>query len=80
MIDELKKDRLRVGNDEIAGPYLMLPLSQLARVREILDFHKVRYWTDSYAISLDRKPAIIVINFGKTGDAARIQQLLDEAD
>lgn len=80
MIDELKQDRLRVSTNEVAGPYLMLPLSQLARVREVLDFHKVRYWPDSFAISLDGKPAIVVVSFGKAGDAARIQQILDEAD
>ncbi|QEH35083.1 hypothetical protein OJF2_36280 [Aquisphaera giovannonii] len=79
MIDEMTNDRLRVGADEIAGPYLMLPLSQLASVRARLDRHAVRYWVDSTAISLDGKPAIIVINFGRGGDAERIQNLLDEA-
>ena len=78
MIDEMTADRLRVATDGIAGPYLMVPLAQLPRVRELLDGHKVRYWPDSHAISLDGKPAIVVINFGRTGDSARIQQLLDE--
>jgi hypothetical protein len=79
MIDEMTQDRLRVSNDGVAGPYLMVPVAQLARVREVLDRHEVRYWPDSYAISLDRKPAITVINFGRAGDPDRIQQLLDEA-
>jgi len=46
---------------------------------EVLDRHAIRYWVDSTAISLDGKPAMIVINFGRTGDATRIQTLLDEA-
>lgn len=79
MIDEMTKDKLRVSTDGIAGPYLMVPLAQLARVRERLDRHSVRYWVDADAISLDGKPAIVVVNFGRAGDASRIQALLDEA-
>jgi hypothetical protein len=79
MSDETTKTRFRVKSDEIAGPFLMLRLAQLAAVREILDRNPIRYWVDSEAISLDGKPAKIVINFGRTGDAAQIQRLLDEA-
>ena len=78
MSEETTKARYFVKSDAIAGPFLMLPLAQLAKVREILDRHAIRYWVDSFAISLDRKPAKIVINFGRTGDAARIQSVLDE--
>jgi hypothetical protein len=79
MIDEKTNNRLRVGADRVAGPYLMLPLAQLTSVCELLDRHAIRYWVDSNAISLDGKPAIIVINFGRTGDATQIQAILDEA-
>jgi hypothetical protein len=79
MIDEMTKDQLRISTDGIAGPYLMVPLAQLARVRERLDRHSVRYWVDADAISLDGRPAVVVVNFGRTGDAARLQALLDEA-
>ena len=48
-------------------------------VREVLDRHRARYWVDADAISLDGEPAITVINFGRAGDAARIQAILDEA-
>ena len=78
MIDQTTQMPFRVKSDEIAGPFLMLPLSQLKSVREVLDRHAIRYWVDSEAISLDGKPAKIVINFGRTGDAARIQAALDE--
>ncbi len=45
----------------------------------MLDRHTVRYWVDADAISLDNEPAITVINFGRSGEAARIQAILDEA-
>jgi hypothetical protein len=79
MIDEMTKDRLRVSTDGIAGPYLMVPMGQLMRIRDLLDRHAIGYWVDSDAISLDGKPAIAVINFGRTGDVSRIQSLLDKA-
>jgi hypothetical protein len=79
MIDELTRSRLRVSADGVAGPYLMVPLTQLPRVRKVLDRHGVRHWTDSQAISLDGRPAVAVVSFGRGGDAAGIQRLLDEA-
>jgi len=79
MIDEMTRDRLRISIDGIAGPYLMVLVAQLPRVRELLDSHSVRYWVDADAISLDRRPAIAVVNFGRSGDAVQIQAILDEA-
>jgi hypothetical protein len=79
MIDAMTKDTLRVSNDGIAGPYLMVPLTQLDAVLGLLDRHNVRYWVDADAISLDNEPAITVINFGRTGEAGQIQAILDEA-
>ena len=57
----------------------MVPLAQVPHVRKLLDRDAIRYWVDSVAISLDGKPAVSVINFGRAGDASRIQALLDEA-
>jgi hypothetical protein len=79
MIDEMTQESLRVESDVIAGPYLEIALPQLDAVLALLDRHKVRYWVDADAISLDNEPAVTVINFGKSGDAARIQAILDEA-
>jgi hypothetical protein len=79
MIDEMTRESLRVENDVIAGPYLMVTLPQLDAVRAVLDRHEVYYWVDADAISLDNEPPVTVINFGKGGDAARLQVLLDEA-
>jgi len=80
MIDKKMDGRLQVKSDVVAGPFLMLPLSELPRVRERLDRHAIWYWVDSTAISLDGKPAKVVINFDHTDDAARIQAVVDEAD
>jgi hypothetical protein len=79
MIDEVKKKRMQVDSDVIAGPFLRLPLAQLASVREVLDRHGIDYWVDSEAIALDHRPPVIFINFGRKGDAAQIQAILDEA-
>ena len=79
MVDEMTRDRLRVSVDGVAGPYLMVPVGQLGRVRAVLDRRGVRYWADADAISLDGKPAIAVVNFGRGGDPVLIQSLLDEA-
>jgi hypothetical protein len=78
MTDQVTAERLRVSTDGIAGPYLMVPVGQLARIREVLDGEAIRYWVDSVAISLDGKPAIAVVNFGRAGDRDRIQAVLDE--
>lgn len=79
MIDERTQNRRRVSADGIAGPYLMIPMGELRRIRELLDGRAIRYWVDSQAISLDDKPAIVVIKFGRAGDSSQIQTLLDKA-
>lgn len=79
MIDQATQKPFQVKSDVIAGPFLSLQLAQLDSVREVLDRHAIRYWVDSFAVTLDGKPPKIVVNFGKTGDAARIQAALDEA-
>jgi hypothetical protein len=79
MIDEMTKNRLHVKSDSVAGPFLSLPMSQVPSVREVLDRHSIHYWVDTFGVSLDGKPPITVINFGRKENADRIQTLLDEA-
>jgi hypothetical protein len=79
IIDEMTKDTFRVSTAGIAGPYLMVTVAQLDVVLAALDRHKVRYWVDADAISLDNEPFTTVINFGRSGEAGRIQAILDEA-
>jgi hypothetical protein len=77
MIDATTDRRLTVSSGGKAGPYIMLPLSQLDTVTRLLDAHKVRYWVDEEALSIDGGPEIIVINLARHTDPAAIQQLLD---
>ncbi len=79
MIDEMTQNLPRVSTDGTTGVYLMIPLGQLPRIRELLDGRAIRNSVDRQAISLDGKPVIVVINFGHAGDASQIQTLLDEA-
>jgi hypothetical protein len=77
MIDTTTRKPLYVSTDGDAGPYIMLPLAQLERVRALLNANKVSYWVDEEAISLDGNPEVAVINLGRRSNPAAIQRLLD---
>jgi hypothetical protein len=77
MTDAATKQRLRVSTDGTAGPYIMVPVSQLDEVRGILDTRNVGYWVEENAVSLNGAPEIAVVNLGRGGDAAAVQALLD---
>ena len=62
MIDAMTRKRLHVSTDGGAGPYIMVPFSQLADVRQVLDHHGIRYAVEEDVISLDgrrRLPLLI---------------------
>lgn len=80
MTDATAERKLTVTKDAIAGPYLIAPFSELERIKAILDTQKIVYWVDGKAISVDNKPFRIFINFGRHGDAERIQAVLDAAN
>jgi hypothetical protein len=77
MIDTTTDKPLLVSKDGDAGPYLVVPVAQLERVRALLDANKVSYWVDEEAISLDGKPEIAVINLGHGSNPKTVQSLLD---
>ena len=79
MIDSQTRCKLRISTDGTAGPYLMVPVDQLPDVRAGLDRHKIPYWVDSFSVSLDGKPSVTVVNFGRSADAAEVQTILDRA-
>ena len=79
MIDSKTRQKIRVSVDGTAGPYIMVPVDQLSHVRQNLDKHTIQYWVDSNAISLDGKPSVTVINFGRSEDPKKVQALLDNA-
>jgi hypothetical protein len=77
MIDTTTRQPLYVSTDGDAGPYIMLPVAQLETVSALLDTHKVSYWVDEEAISLDGKPEVAVINLGQGSNPVTVQSLLD---
>ena len=77
MLDTTTRKPLRVSNDGTAGPYLMVPFSQLDEVCRRLDDHGVRYRVEENVISLDGAPEVAVVNFGRGADADRVQAVLD---
>lgn len=77
MTDTKTKKVLRVSTDGTAGPYIMVPVSQLEEVRRLLEVRGVRYWVEENAISLDGAPEVAVINLGRGGDADAVQAVLD---
>ena len=77
MIDTTTGQSLCVSTDGGAAPYIMLPVSQLDRVIELLDKHKIAYWVDEEALSIDGEPEVIWINLKRGSNAAIVQSLLD---
>jgi hypothetical protein len=77
MNDTTTRKPLRVSTDGGAGPYIVVPVSQLDQVVALLDANKVSYWVDEEALSIDGKPEIIFVNLERGSDPAAIQRLLD---
>lgn len=77
MIDTTTKRPLYVSTDGTAGPYLMVPVSQLTEVRQLLDAGGIRYQVEEDAISLNGAPEVAVIDFGHGADAEAIQAIID---
>lgn len=77
MIDMMTDKPVCVSTDGNAGPYIMVPVSQLENVIALLNAKKVHFWVDEEAISLDGKPEVVVINLGHGSDTERVQHLID---
>jgi hypothetical protein len=77
MTDTTTENPMRVSTDGTAGPYIMVPFSQLDEVRQLLDSHHVAYAVEEDVISLNRAPEVAVIDLGRDGDAAAVQAILD---
>jgi hypothetical protein len=77
MIDTSTSKRLEVSTDGGAAPYLMLPESQLATVRESLEKSNIPHWVDEETLSIDGGPDIAWINFKNGVDPEVVQSLLD---
>lgn len=77
MTDTMTKKNIRVLTDGTAGPYIMVPVSQLERLRRLLDSHGIHYWVEEHAISINGAPETTIVNLGREGDAAAVQAILD---
>jgi hypothetical protein len=77
MTDSSTRKRVRVSIDGTSGPYVMVPVDQLDLVRTVLTKNNVPHWVDHNAISVDGRPAVVVVNLGKRSDPHSVQALLD---
>jgi hypothetical protein len=68
---------LEVHIDGTAGPYVLVPVTLLPALEAALKLKRVLYWVDADAISVDGKPEIAIVNFGRSVDGNQIQQLID---
>ena len=77
MIDAMTSKPLYVSTDGTAGPYIMVPVNQLAELRELFDKHRIRYSVEEDAISLDGSPEIAVVDLGYEVDVVAVQTILN---
>jgi len=79
MVDTATHRSVQVSTDEASGPYIRVSLDQLEQVRQVLLDNKVAHWVEHTAISIDGRPAVVVINLGRGSDPGHVQALLDRA-
>jgi hypothetical protein len=80
MKDSATKRPLYVITDGTAGPYIMVPVSQLDKVQRLLDLHRVHYSVEENVVSLNGGPEVAVVNLGRAGDTNGVQKILDGVD
>ncbi len=79
MNDTTTQKPLTVSTEGTAGPYIMVPETQLEAVCQLLDANGIPYWVEEEVISLNGGPEIGVVNLGRGGDAQLVQSMLDSA-
>ena len=77
MIDSMTSKPLCVIAVGTAGPYMIVPVSQLDAICELFDQQGINYWVDEEFISLGGEPETAFVNFGRAGNATAIQAILD---
>ena len=65
MIDSFTKKPIQVGDDDDAGPYIVVQLDQLGLVTKLLDDAGYRYDVDEEAISFNDGPYATIVNLGR---------------
>jgi hypothetical protein len=79
MIDSTTHTRITVHPDGAGGPYIVVPLAQLAAVEAMLRGQGISFSVDANAISVGGRPAVVFINLGRGADPGRVQRVLDAA-
>jgi hypothetical protein len=79
MTDTTTRRPIRVSTDGTSGPYIMVSVELLEKVRRLLVENDIPHWVDHSAISVDGRPAVTVINLGRRTDSRQVQDLLDAA-
>ncbi|WP_435011285.1 hypothetical protein P12x_002592 [Tundrisphaera lichenicola] len=77
MIDQMTRKPLCVSTDGTAGPYIMVPLSQLPELRQLLDDHGILHLVEEDAISMNGEPEIATIDLGREVDVSAVQEIID---
>jgi hypothetical protein len=77
MTDAITQKPLRVSTVSTAGPYIILPFSQLDEFRRLLDSRRIGYRVDENAFSLNGAPETVLVFLGRDGDAVGVQAILD---
>jgi hypothetical protein len=79
MTDTATRRPIQVSTDGTSGPYIMVSVELLEKVRKLLVDNDVPHWVDHHAISVNGRPAVTVINLGRKVDSGQVQDLLDAA-
>jgi hypothetical protein len=62
------------------GPSLSLPTDQLPELEAILQAASVYYHADLLSLSFDNGPYMTRVHFGREGNRAQVQAVLDQAE
>lgn len=74
-----KREKVQVHLEYPPRPYIMVPVDQLALVREALDRNGVGYWVEAAAYSINHGPSVAFINLERSADPTAVQVILDNA-
>jgi hypothetical protein len=80
MLDIHTHKPIRVRVNERVGPDITVALDQLDAVCKLLKEHQIPHWADNFAVSLDGRPAVIVINLRDGTNPEVVQAILDSAE
>ena len=79
MTDTSTQKPMRVITVGTSGGFIMVPMDQLEKVRELLRANDVPHWVGHYSISVNGRPAVVDVNLRRKVDPVRVQELLDAA-